>query len=227
MRGLNPVPDEMRTGIAQQALFTTLHEKPALLRQVPWVKTGGRRGVMDTNELERQALINDFEFHGIPIQMRLASLDVLRAIYGPDATELRLMGPGRMAWAMPDQRVPDEEYVITERWADYPAFFANVLNHRAAEDPELGAAWTRMVKTRSRDDNGEESVSYRPEPHPARRLLEWRTPADKVAGERDSGLIIPATALPQFLADGDETADAPPASNGPADPNRIPPRKGR
>lgn len=228
MRGLTPVPDDPREGISQQNLFTTLHEKPAILRKIPWESKPNRRGVLETNELERQALINDFEFHGIPVQVRIADPDVLRSIYGPDATELRIVGPGRLAWAMPNQRIPDEEYVITAQWRDFPAFFANWLNHRAAEDPLIGAAWTKMIKVRSKDENGEESVRYRGETHPPRRLLAWRTQADLAEGERASGLVVPSSArVPAFLADGDETGEGDEtAEAGPA-PSAVPAVAGR
>lgn len=210
MRGLNPIPDDPRlaNAITQQELFTVLHEQPELLRQIPWTSTKERRGVIATNELERQALINDFEFHGIPIQMRLVSVAALQEIRrDPTLTELRVIGPGRMAWAMPGARIPDEEYVITDKWQDFPAFFANVLNHKAAEDPLFGADWTRMIRTRSTSDNGDEAVTHRPEPHPARRLLEWRTNAERVQGETASGLIVPPT-TPNFFEDGDDDEPA-------------------
>lgn len=209
MQALMPVADDPRAAITQQELFTLLHERPDLLRQIPWESTPTKRGVIATNELERQALVNDFEFHRIPIQMRLVSLDALREVRrDASLTELRVWGPGRNAAAFPNQRVPDEEYVITEEWQDYPAFFANWLNHRAAEDPLFGAEWTRKIKHVSRSDDGEISVSFSDEHHPARRLLEWRMPADQASGERPSGLVVPPSV--NFFADGLEEEETPP-----------------
>ncbi len=207
---LSPLHDDPRLGDAkrQQDIFTDHHDDELFLRAIPWENVGRRRGFIQSQDLERQALVNDFAYHGIPIQVRLHDLDALRAWrQDPELTELVVMGPGRQAVNHPDQPVRDEAYTITAAWQDFPPFFANWLNYRAAEDPALGAPWSKAVKVRTQDDNGETSVHYRHEPQPGRRLFAWRTPADAVPGQRPSGLILPATFNP--FADGDEEEEAP------------------
>lgn len=203
---LDPIHDDPRLEGAkrQQDLFTDIHDDPLLLRSITWERSGNRRGFIETQELERQALVNDFEFHGIPIQIRLENLQALRDLRDDqELTELRVAGPGRQSAAFPQMKVPDEVYVITEEWRDFPAFFANWLNHACAERPELGAPYAKAIRVRQRDDNGEESVSYRHEPRPGTRLFRWRTPADAAAtGERDSGLVVPGSF--SMFAGGDE-----------------------
>ena len=110
---------------------------------------------------------------------------------------------------------------MTEEWADYPAFLANWLNHQAAENPLLGADWTRKIKHVTTSADGERSVTFTDEHHPARKLLEWRMPADKVEGERASGLVVPATI--NFFADGvvEEEAPAQPTATATATKTRT------
>lgn len=223
---LNPIHDDPRLAdaVAQQDLFCALHHNPAALRLIPWEPRNGRRGLIETVEMERQAVINSLSFHGIPIQVRLADLDALRDLRrDPSLTELTVRGPGRMAFAYPKDSTPDEDYTITTEWRDFPAFFANWLNHQAAEDPALGAPWSKMVKQITTDENGETSVRYREELRPGRRLFYWRTVADKAAtGERDSGLVVPGSF--DVFADGDETEEVP--AGMPVPPTAAPRRRG-
>lgn len=205
----NPLPDDPRLqdAVRQQDLFTDHHDNPLLLRAIPWERTGNRRGFVETQELERQALVNDFAFHGIPILIRLCDLDALRDLYrDPDKTELTVMGPGRNAATYPNMAIADEPYTITAEWREFNAFFANWLNHRAAEDPALGAPWEKAVRVKTTDDNGDETVRHRLEPRPGRRLFQWRTPADMAQGERPSGLIVPGSF--SVFGDGDEEEEA-------------------
>lgn len=205
----NPLPDDPRLqeAVRQQDLFTDHHDNPLLLRGIPWERTGNRRGFVETQELERQALVNDFAFHGIPILIRLDNLEALRDLYrDPTMTELTVMGPGRNAAAFPNMAIPDEPHTITAEWREFDAFFANWLNHRAAEDPMLGAPWDKAVRVRTTDDNGDETIRHRLEPRPGRRLFRWRTPADMAQGERPSGLIVPG--YTSVFADGDDEEEA-------------------
>jgi hypothetical protein len=218
---LNPLHDDPRLGdaVRQQDLFTDFHTNPTLLRGIPWERREGRRGFVETQDMERQALVNDFHFHGIPILVRIEDLEALRALHGdPAMTEITIMGPGRNAATYPHQAIPDEPYTITAQWQEFNPFFANWLNHRCAEDPALGAPWSKAVRVKTTDDQGGATIEYKHIPQPGRRLFRWRTPADLERGERPSGLIVPAGFSPFNGGDEDAAEEAAPA---------VAPKKGR
>jgi hypothetical protein len=191
--------DKLHTGFAQQETRSQFGDKPHLLRRIPWVRPRDPEGNWQqrhpgVGELDghyRTALINDFMRHNIPIQVRLDP-EGLAKLYPElaDAGELTIAGPNPMAWAMPNERLPDVPYTLTTDWQDFNAWFANDLNYRAAEDVALGASYQTMPYRKVIEEGGAPVWQREKVDHPATRLFHWRTVADIEAGELPSGLVV-------------------------------------
>lgn len=137
----------------------------------------GPPGLHDLKGTQRTMIVNDLTRHAIKAQIRIASLETLRAVTGDDtATSIAVKGPTEASYVPGD--TPWVDYAITDQWQEYPAIFASWLDYAISHNKRLGAG---HVENRLVDDVASGQVVKRWQQYHVRpqRLFEFRLPGDQ------------------------------------------------